>query len=158
MGIDVRKMSLLQKEQVELGLQHGLSLGQVRLFAKSCYNHRKMAEMRRELEVTGKLQRCPKKGWIWGLFVSLVMIGVLGFWYGQRPVLVLRQRECVIEQGEAFDAMTYVEQFTNRRGVLELPKIDTSQEGEVLAVYRLHYGHEYIVRTMRVIIKNTDKE
>ena len=158
MHINVSGLSYLQKEQVQLGLEHGLTKEQTCLFAKPCYNYKKMEQIRMELEATGKTDQVTKRHipvW-WGLIpVGVVLLGMIVV---NRPVLILKKTECVLYTGEPFVAMDYVEEVSGGRGELRLPDVDTDKPGRGLAVYRLCYGNKEIVKTMHVTVKKKPKD
>ena len=166
--IDMSRLSVLQREQVNCALAHGVDIQDVKCFAKPCYNFKEMEKIRLFLERGEKdirKQKIMKKkriGRRWwtnaGLVFSvcLVFIGlaVLSSFLLARPSLILTEKECEIERGEMFDAMQYISSWSNLEGTLYLPEnIDTSIEGTQIAVYRLEAKGESIVETLHIIVK-----
>ena len=143
--IDMSRLSVLQKEQVNLALEHGLDIEDVKCFAKPCYNFRKMEEIRLFLEKGehNKIEQIKKKG-------------NAAMWLQRdRIVLALCTLFTAIGLvGEVFDAMQYISSWSNLDGTLYLPEnIDTSSTGTKLAVYRLEAKGERIVETLQVVVK-----
>lgn len=166
--IDMSRLSVLQKEQVNRALAHGLDIQDVKCFAKPCYNFKEMEEIRLFLERGGKdfrYQNTIKKkqsvtGWAMKAFLGfLVVVAVacmaaLFSFLLARPSLILTAKNCEIEKGDTFDAMQYISSWSNLDGTLYLPKnIDTSIEGTHLAVYRLEAKGEIIVETLHIVVK-----
>ncbi len=166
--IDMSRLSVLQKEQVNLALEHGLDIEDVKCFAKPCYNFRKMEEIRLFLEKGehNKIEQIKKKGnaamWLQRdrivlalctLFTAIGLVFLLSAIL-VRPSLILTTKQCEIDKGEVFDAMQYISSWSNLDGTLYLPEnIDTSSTGTKLAVYRLEAKGERIVETLQVVVK-----
>lgn len=163
-NIDMSRLSVLQKEQVDLALTHGVDIKDVKCFAKPCYNFRKMEEIRLILE-RGEPHSYKKKRietWfqrekiITAICLLFTAIGLLFLLSALlvRPSLILTTKECEIEQGEVFDAMRYISSWSNLDGTLYLPEnVDTSKEGTQLAVYRLEVKGEVIEETLHIVVK-----
>lgn len=164
-NIDMSRLSVLQKEQVDLALTHGVDIKDVKRFARPCYNFKQMEEIRLFLE-RGEPHFQKRKSWwkawlcreriVSVIFLVVTCIGLMFLLSAilVRPSLILTTKECEIEQGEVFDAMQYISSWSNLDGTLYLPEnIDTSKKGTQLAVYRLETGGESIEETLHIVVK-----
>lgn len=177
--IAMERLSFLQKEQVNLALEHGLGRRMTARFARPCYNFLQMEQIRLFLEKEpdpkkARLILKPRMSWqmmkslrekqesgekrkisVLFLTVPAVLILLSGiFLLQERSDLVLTESECTLKRGVPFDAMKYVASWTNPKGRLILPVLcDTDEPGTHLAVYRLISGGREVIRTLRVKVE-----
>lgn len=175
----MNRLSFLQREQVLLALDHGISRKLVSRFAKPGYNFlqmeqirlylekqenagtvsvllnpripwRQMEDIRRRME-RGESIRNPVRIPVFALLAASVLLA--GFCF-RRPSLVLTAESCTLKRGEPFDAMSYISSWSNPKGLLILPEgISTEKAGTQLAVYRLQSRGQEIVRTLSVTVE-----
>lgn len=177
--IAMERLSFLQKEQVNLALEHGLGRRMTARFARPCYNFLQMEQIRlflekepdakrarlilkprmpwqtmKKIRESGKKSESPKRNALF-LIVPAVLLLLTGiFLLPERSDLVLTESECTLKRGEPFDAMKYVASWTNPKGELILPVLrDTDEPGTHLAVYRLISGGREVIRTLRVKVE-----
>lgn len=154
--------TVLQKEQLLLGAEHGLSMEEIQLYSFSGYNFAQMRTIRTALEekkdvkeildpdlsvaemeriLTNKKEKKKsflRKKALYILPVVVCLCLYLFFGPDDDTVLVLSQSMVNIEVGEYFDATRYVQKMKGPNAVLYLPEhVDTGKPGSYVLVYRL---------------------
>lgn len=148
-----------QMQEIRLAIEHDTDPKQRKAMCHARIPAEQMHEMRLRLE-RGELLRnpaVPAKVWagvfaMIGAYAGLVMICMQAV---NGPYLQLKQEEIVLEAGQPFQAMDYVESYSDGEGALILPSgIDTSEEGRKTAVYHFVSQSEDIMKSLVVSVVN----
>ena len=146
-----------QMREIRLALEHNADPRQLRSMLKSWLPAQQMEALRKRLE-RGEVVRSRSSYatavCLAALSCSAFSLAASGYFKSsERPYLTLTSNNALVNVGESFEPLDYVDSYPMEKGYLILPKeIDTSVPGTVAAVYRYHCDGQEIMRTLRVIV------
>lgn len=130
----------LQMQEIRLAFENGLDVKKIKRMCHSSLSYKWMKWMRLEMEKGKKVEDLYlKKQIVMLLIVCLSALFVNLFVpVEQDPYLTLTHSSVQLVVGDPFQPMDYIESYSKTKGTLILPdNVDTSKEGDQIAVYRL---------------------
>ena len=149
--------NFMQMQQIRLAIEHDTDPEQRKGMRHFRYSAEKMKDLRLRLEHGELLMNPAVPAIVWaGLFaMTAAFAGLLLICQNsvKGPYLNLVTDEVVLEEGDLFDPMMYVESCSEKKGTLYLPEnIDTSEPGRFAAVYHFVSDGQDIMRTLMISV------
>ncbi len=147
-----------QMQEIRLAIENNTNAHQRKAMRHMYLDAEQMKKMRLKLE-HGELlinPAIPAQVIYTGLISLLLCLGLgtLCTLASQGPYLKLNSETVTLKVDEAFEPIKYIDSVSEKKGTLLLPEhLDTSAEGNYLAVYHLLSQGEDIIRTLTVNIK-----
>ena len=153
-----KKYNFLQMQEIRFALENGCSSKDIRILCDASLSHEEMEKIRKQIEEGKTFQTLPTHFYqlIGGAFLIFLLCAFSLTYHQvrQRPYLTLNTESITLRKGEPFEAMDYIQSYSNKEGILSLPtNIETTTIGKQIATYKLITGHDELLRTLIVIVE-----
>lgn len=145
----------LQMHEIRLALQKGIDQKKMRCMFHPSLSYETMHYIRLQLEKGEDVDDIIFKKQLIAFFLFLLLLlGLTLFMPAhEEPFLELKSDSVILEVGEAFHPMEYIDSYSRGKGQLILPEtIDTQKEGNYVLVYKLMSEDTLIEKVLHITI------